>query len=408
MSLEFAIERATSAELTEDDWGQLLDIVDLVKSNPDEYIPESISVVKSRLNSGNANVILRTITLIDFLAENCGAMMKLEISEKSFVNDNLVKLVRDNYTYNIVRYAIIKEIYKLSKSFKGDQSLRIMEDTFNELKTLHQYLCEQAVSEVDIGTNGPDTAEDENEKLSQAIELSLKESQGLPSTARVMALYDFESADEDILSFKKDNIISIVETINVNWLRGCLNGKVGMIPVDYVKKIPPTTDQQLQQLITTLNRYMDIRVFLSQLMDLSTKHGTTAISNQEFEAILKGNGISACLNEVENVKETLKEILDLYQVKILELQSMSSNADSDIDIYNNLLAEHAVPTTAITTTGGAHRIFHRRRHKPPLMDYKTFKSKMGPVLQQLRAFLGWCGSDVFFNLIIALITSFTA
>ncbi|GMG40388.1 unnamed protein product [Ambrosiozyma monospora] len=104
MSLESAIKKATSSELTEDDWGQLLDIVDLVKSNPDEYITESISVVKSRLNSGNANVILRTITLIDFLAENCGAMMKGEISKKSFVNDNLVKLVQDNHTHNNVKH----------------------------------------------------------------------------------------------------------------------------------------------------------------------------------------------------------------------------------------------------------------------------------------------------------------
>ncbi|GME75470.1 unnamed protein product [Ambrosiozyma monospora] len=409
MTLESAIKKATSSELTEDDWGQLLDIVDLVKSNPDEYITESISVVKSRLNSGNANVILRTVTLIDFLAENCGAMMKGEIAKKAFVNDNLVKLVQDSHTHNNVKYAIIKEIYKLSESFKGDQSLRIMQDTFNDLKRSYQYMCQQAVSEVDNGTKippshggpgEPATADDEDEELRKAIELSLKESQGTsyrpsqqsqpqqqapssntaavaplpqpdllsspigsqgptgvsapppvdntPAPDKVRALYDLESNDEDTLPFKKDDIITIVETVNAEWLRGCLHGKLGIIPVNYVEKIPPTTDKQLQELTTTLKKSFDIEVLLSQLMDLGTKLRTTAISNQEFESILTRDGIPGRINQVEGVRDTLKAILDLYKLKILELESMSSNVDSSIEIYNKLLAEHAAPTP---TTG---------------------------------------------------------
>ncbi|GME85758.1 unnamed protein product [Ambrosiozyma monospora] len=85
----------------------------------------------------------------------------------------------------------------------------------------------------------------------------------------VSALDDFESTDEDTLSFKKDNIIPIVETVNDNWLRGRLHGKLGLIPANYVTKIQPRGDQQqLQELTTTLKK-VDIHGILSQLMGVS-------------------------------------------------------------------------------------------------------------------------------------------
>ncbi|GMG39087.1 unnamed protein product [Ambrosiozyma monospora] len=85
----------------------------------------------------------------------------------------------------------------------------------------------------------------------------------------VSALNDFESADEDTLSFKKDEIIPIVETVNAEWLRGRLQGKLGLISANSVEKIPPAADQQQLQELTTTLKQVDIHGILSQLMDVS-------------------------------------------------------------------------------------------------------------------------------------------
>ncbi|GMG23140.1 unnamed protein product [Ambrosiozyma monospora] len=376
MSLELAKnKRVPFSELTEDNWGQLLDIGDL--SNPEEYITESISAMKSGLNSGNTNVILRTIELIDFLAENCGAMMKSEISKKSFVNDNLVRLVQDSHTHYKVRYAIIKEIYKLSESFKRDRSLRIMQDTFNDLKRSYQYMCQQAVNEVDNDI--------EHEELRKDIEPSFEEfqetadhppqqsepqqqapssnttavaplpppdlvsspigSQSLtrvstpppientssPDTVRDLCDFNLESAGEDTQSIKKDNIITIVETVRAECLRVSLQGELGITPVNNVQKLLPTTDKQLQELIITLKK-IDIEIPLSQLRGLMKNQGTTGGSRRR----------SLC------------------------------------------------------------RL--RRLHKLRRKDCKVLLHSMEPVLEQVRACLGWCEILVqFWNLINFLI-----
>ncbi|GMG28481.1 unnamed protein product [Ambrosiozyma monospora] len=263
-------------------------------------------------------------------------------------------------------------------------------------------MCEQAVSEVDIGTKipashgGPGaraTVDDEDEELRKAIELSLKESQGtayrppqqsqpqqqapsntaavapLPqpdllsspigsqgptgvsapppvyntaSPDKVRALYDLESSDEDTLPFKKGDIITIFETVNAEWLRGCLHGKLGIIPVSYVKKIPPTISHKQIQISKKLH---------SQLMDLHTKHKTKVISDQEFEGILMSDDIQDKILEVESLKEPLKAKLDFHKERILKYESISSDVYSSIDIYYKLLAEHY---TAPITSRGPH------------------------------------------------------
>ncbi|KAG7837974.1 hypothetical protein KL919_004248 [Ogataea angusta] len=259
MSLKESIDKATSAELTEDDFALLLDVVDIVKSDADTNIEEAVNIIRTKLESNNANVILRSVSLLDFLAENCGAMMRGQIAKRSFVNNYLVKLVNDPKMHNSIKYAVIKEIYKLSKSFKGDESLRAMEDSFKELQKKYLYLCQQAVSEVD-GTPKP-AGGDEDEELRKAIEMSLRETgppfgecpgtsvaeqplnvpaaapeyaqtpapapapAAVPAPEKVRALYDLQSNDDDTLSFKKDDIIVVVEKVNDDWIRGSRAGR---------------------------------------------------------------------------------------------------------------------------------------------------------------------------------------
>lgn len=48
-------------------------------------------------------------------------------------------------------------------------------------------------------------------------------------------MYDFQSASEKEVSFKKGDIIVLTEQVDANWLKGTVNGSTGIFPVTFVK-----------------------------------------------------------------------------------------------------------------------------------------------------------------------------
>lgn len=386
-ALQDAIDKATSSNLTEDDYGLLLDAVDTVKADPDTNIPESINLVKEKLRSSNANVLLRAITLIDFLAENCGAMMKAEIAKRSFVEDYLVRLVESNSMHVSVKYAVIKEIYKLSKAFKGDDSLSVMDVTFKSLQSDYKYLCDQAIREIDSGREPKlDEGKDqEDEDLRKAIAMSLKENanngrdttnqstqasgnngastntggnnptvnagsgsnqttnagsgSSIERPSKLRVLYDLSTNDDDTLTLKQGDIVTVIEPVNKDWVRGCVHGKMGIVPLNYVEPLKEPTDEEIKKIQSCGSQSRDIEMLLSQLMDLNSKLQASNISNQDFESYLIRNGIPSKLERLQAIKTELKGALDVLQMRQAEMQSIEDNIDASVSLYQRLLVQ---------------------------------------------------------------------
>lgn len=65
------------------------------------------------------------------------------------------------------------------------------------------------------------------------------EAKGVASTIlkgrKVKALYDFFGENEDELSFKAGDVITELEPVDDDWMRGELMGKAGMFPKNYVQ-----------------------------------------------------------------------------------------------------------------------------------------------------------------------------
>lgn len=405
MSIDQLIDKATSPDLQDDDYGTLLDLVELVNQNPSANVITALRLLKVKLQSSNANTLLRSITLLDFLAENCGAMMKATIATPDFIDNYLLTIIDDSIIHISVKLAMVNEIYKLSKSFQNDSSLSIMTSTFNNLKSRYPDLTNQAINQSSNTSNQPPN-NDEDMLIKKAIEESLRETtrtknmvppqqpprqsqdrplQPVPVAAqsspsmnnqpqlqpqytqqsqqqqpqqyqppqppqleedmdkpeKVVALYDLVSDDEDTLSFQKNDIITIVEEINADWLRGCLNGKAGIIPTNYVKRIPKTTNADLSNLMNLLNNSFDVETTLSQLMDLKKKLSTNSINNTQFQSILLSNNFPSKLQQIEKQKALLKQCLDLQHLKILELNSLQSNIENSLTTYQSLISQGA-------------------------------------------------------------------
>jgi hypothetical protein len=79
------------------------------------------------------------------------------------------------------------------------------------------------------------------------------------------ALFDFEAASDKELSFKKDTVIELTETINADWLRGVIDGRTGMFPVSYVKVITEN------EIISLSEPEPDLNIFAKGLYNFEAK-----------------------------------------------------------------------------------------------------------------------------------------
>ena len=86
LDLSQAILKATDPKLRTDNWQANIEVCDIVKRDPEDNGKDAISMIQRRLEQSDANVILRSLSLIVALAENCGSRLQQEISSKSFTN----------------------------------------------------------------------------------------------------------------------------------------------------------------------------------------------------------------------------------------------------------------------------------------------------------------------------------
>lgn len=66
------------------------------------------------------------------------------------------------------------------------------------------------------------------------------------SGIQVIAIYDYEAADDDELSFSEGQLINVLDKVDPGWWEGELNGVTGLFPANYVKITTMESDQQCE------------------------------------------------------------------------------------------------------------------------------------------------------------------
>uniref|UniRef100_A0A8C6EUZ4 Signal transducing adaptor molecule n=1 Tax=Marmota marmota marmota TaxID=9994 RepID=A0A8C6EUZ4_MARMA len=223
-SLPFlATKKATSEMNTAEDWGLILDICDKVG--------QSRTGVYGRLN-GDLTYLGICIDMF-----RCG--FYLGICEK-------LKALMVEWT----------------DEFKNDPQLSLISAMIKNLKeqgvtfpAIGSQAAEQAKASPALVAKDPGTAANkkEEEDLAKAIELSLKEQRQqsttlstlYPSTSnlltnhqhegrKVRAIYDFEAAEDNELTFKAGEIITVLDDSDPNWWKGETHQGIGLFPSNFV------------------------------------------------------------------------------------------------------------------------------------------------------------------------------
>ncbi|XP_058876033.1 signal transducing adapter molecule 1-like isoform X1 [Acipenser ruthenus] len=251
-------EKATSEMNTAEDWGLILDICDKVgqsRTGP----RESLRSIMRRVNHKDPHVAMQALTLLGASVSNCGKIFHLEVCSRDFASEVSNVL---NKGHPRVCEKLKALMVEWAEDFKNDPQLSLISAMIKNLK-------EQGVSFPTAGSQAADQAKaspalvakdsttaatkKEEEDLAKAIELSLKEQrpqqQGLislyPSASslvtnlksegrKVRAIYDFEAAEDNELTFKAGEIITVLDDSDPNWWKGETYQAIGLFPSNFV------------------------------------------------------------------------------------------------------------------------------------------------------------------------------
>ncbi|CUM68472.1 uncharacterized protein PRCAT00006197001 [Priceomyces carsonii] len=405
--LEHLIKKATDETLTADNWQYILDVCDQISANPEERTQQAINYVSQRLSVKDANVILRSLSLLVAIAENCGSRMRQQIATKSFVQGTLIKKLGDKKLHRTVKCRICEVIEQLYQSFKNDPSLKPMTDAYNEIKRDYSQFMLQG--KAGPAPNKPAKMEiskedkmKEEDDLQRVLQMSLQEyerensikksylrDKPLPSTeeavkqpivsqkagagrtnkdddddnaktitsvSKVRALYDLVSYEPDELSFRKGDVITVIESVYRDWWRGSLpNGKVGIFPLNYVTPIVAKSEKELNQELETEDTILSVD--LRKVDHLLALLSSNSNSNEDE--------ITSLYNEIIPLRPSLGKFIDKYSVRKEELMALNYQLNNEMKLYNEL-ADQLITQRV-----------NRRTSMPTAPPYPTFSRDNG-------------------------------
>ncbi|XP_066920541.1 signal transducing adapter molecule 1-like [Clytia hemisphaerica] len=270
--LETDIEKATSEYNVSEDWQVFMDICDRIKTMPNGP-KDSLKCIMKRVNHQIPHVALQALTLLQTCVSNCGKQFMLEVSSRDWCNNAKNVITRGHEKVSQRLREMIKKWAE--DEFKEDPQLALIGQFYKRLKQ-DGYGFEFGATDKPnstlaaslVQTPKPRSEDDVSfkEDLELAIAMSLqtadtnqgqKTSSGGSSSAggasslyptfsapqlsyeetelfQVRALYDFEAAEDNEMTFKTGEIFAVLDNSDENWWKGKNHLGVGLFPANFV------------------------------------------------------------------------------------------------------------------------------------------------------------------------------
>ncbi|KAH8374227.1 hypothetical protein KR200_004677 [Drosophila serrata] len=278
------VEKATSETNTNDDWTLILDVCDKVTTNP-RLSKDCLKAVMRRMGHSDPHVVMQAITLLDALSSNCGKPFHLEVASRDFETEFRRLLAKAQPKVSLKMRQVLKNW--VENDYKNDRELELIPALYTKLRmerydfrNLGDESSKSVAEKAAALPKDPNvvSSQQEEDDIAKAIELSLKENKGSPKTGsgavtssstasaypslypsfgggnavassapsdatnatpapeprKVRALYDFEAAEENELTFFSGEIIHVMDDSDPNWWKGFNQRGEGLFPSNFV------------------------------------------------------------------------------------------------------------------------------------------------------------------------------
>ncbi|KAK9386189.1 hypothetical protein V1515DRAFT_605605 [Lipomyces mesembrius] len=363
-AIEALVNKATDENLTSENWEYILAVCDKVNVLSENGAKEAVSALQKRVGHRSANVQLYALTLVDSLAQNCGTKAYRELASRSFTQA-LVRMGSDKSVHNSVKSRLIEVMEELVKVFQGDSSLSLMSEALDQVKAMNSTIkAPEKPREPPIKRQ--ETKEDD--ELQMVLALSLQESKakeerdakskqeeeeqkkmnasnghdsvtgGLDPNAtisRVRALYDLTTTEPGELSFRKGDVIFVLESVYPNWWRGSLHGEVGIFPLNYVIPMPDTSPEDARQEADEEAQVFSEADSIDRLLSILSSPSASALDSDELEHVYKASMAVRphLVKLIDRYAQQKEEMLDLNQRFTAAMQKYEGFVDSHVRQY---------------------------------------------------------------------------
>ncbi|XP_054010770.1 signal transducing adapter molecule 1 isoform X3 [Hylaeus anthracinus] len=372
------VEKATSEKNMSEEWGKIMDICDKVGTSTQSAKDCLRSIVK-RLYSPDPHIVIQALTLLDACVSNCGKTFHLEIASRNFEND-LRKLVNHSQPQIAERTKGLLKKWA-EGDFKSDPQLNLIPSLYNKLRNEgHKFTTLSDMKSLLRKNPNVVTNSQEEEDLAKAIELSLKETKaqsqvlsshsspaskkstslypnvssalGTSSSSegrKVRALYDFEAAEDNELTFLAGEIINILDDSDPNWWKGTNHRGEGLFPSNFVTADLSVEPEQFTKVeVKTVKREPEVIEVeiderkMDKLLHLLHEADPQCDTSDPQEMI-----------DLEEQVTAMGPLIDAALEKVdrrhAQLTQLSSDLVDALNLYHTLMREPPPPTSSSYT-----------------------------------------------------------
>lgn len=422
-SFQVALDAATSETNTEENWDRILEVCDYVKNGqikPNELLDQ---ILKRLKQTRRTKLQMNTLILFDAAVKNCGQQFHQLFTSRATMN-TLVEVIDDSRTENTVRNRIgsLLKQWMDDPEFKDKAQYAMIGATYKKLTTEKGYTfidgpnsqpiptANTASSATSRKTQDELLAKREEEEFAKAIALSMQETnqskpqqqqpvsnslypsmQQSTSTAtnvnekKAKALYDFEAAEDNEVTFKAGDILIITDDSDQHWWKGVNNGVEGLFPANFVtKNLQQQVDSPSQSTGKTTNDsnqkqqrqneiVKDQVIIDERLIDRCLTMLQNADPTGEIEA--DSNEMLMLEDTCYAMGPLIDHELEKVDRKHVQLEELNKNLREAMDLYHRLMEEGRIRAAqAKTNAAQLANQMYQQSQIPPQPYYQVHPS----------------------------------